>query len=70
MLFCNFHLELKESMRNLKQLEQGIIFININFYLGRGEGKVQYVMPGLNSKKKSTQQEQIIHNSSIKTGLM
>ena len=51
MLFCNFHLELKESMRNFKQLEQGIIFINTNFYLGRGGGEVQYVMPVLNSKK-------------------
>jgi hypothetical protein len=57
MWFYNFHLELKESMRNLKQLEQGIIFININFYLGRGGGEVHYVMPVLNSKT-STQQQQ------------
>jgi len=57
MLFYNFHLELKESMRNLKQHEQGIIFIYIKFYLGRGGGEVQYVMPVLDSKK-SKQQEQ------------
>jgi hypothetical protein len=44
-------------MRNLKQLEQGIIFINIKFYLGRGGGEVQYVMPVFDSKK-SKQQEQ------------
>ena len=69
MLFYNFHLELKESMRNLKQLGQGIIFINIKFYLGRGGGKAQYVMPVLDSKK-SKQQKQKIHNSSIKTGAM
>jgi hypothetical protein len=56
MLFYNFHLELKEIMRNLKQLEQGIILIIINFYLGRGGGKVQYVIPVLNSKK-STQEQ-------------
>jgi len=37
MKFNNFHLELKESTRNLKQLEQGIIFINIKFIL-EGEG--------------------------------
>ena len=37
MKFNNFHLELKESTRNVKQLEQGIIFINIKFIL-EGEG--------------------------------